>query len=168
MNICDQQLYLSLVSKLFVIIFLIFPIQSSAEWIKSEGSEYIDRKTTIDDSCKNARMKAKRNALSKASLERIQSNQIQICSENKLSSDCKLFESTFDYIVIGLAIIGFGLLLFNPSFVGDVFINIILVVVLITFVFRLFQLIKLRQFGLLFVVMIIGIILMAYFLYDKI
>ena len=77
-------------------------------------------------------------------------------------------KSTFDYIVIGLAIIGFGLLLFNPSFVGDVFINIILVVVLITFVFRLFQLIKLRQFGLLFVVMIIGIILMAYFLYDKI
>ena len=98
MNICGQQLYLSLVSKLFVIIFLVFPIQSSAEWIESEGSEYIDRKTTIDDACKNALMKAKRNALSKASLERIQSNQIQICSENKVSSDCKLFESTFDYI----------------------------------------------------------------------
>ena len=76
--------------------------------------------------------------------------------------------STFDYIVIGLAIIGFGLLLFNPTFVGDVFINIILVVVLITFIFRLFVLIKLRQFGLLFVVIIIGIVLMAYFLYDKI
>jgi len=98
MNICGQQLYLSLVSKLFVIIFLVFPIQSSAEWVKSEGSEYIDRKTTIDDACKNALMKAKRNALAKASLERIQSNQIQICSESKVSSDCKLFESTFDYI----------------------------------------------------------------------
>ena len=75
--------------------------------------------------------------------------------------------NTLDYVVIGLAIIGFGLLLFDPSFVGNVFINIILVVVLITFIFRLFQLIKLRQFGLLFVVLIIGLFLMAYFLYDK-
>ena len=98
MNICDLQLYLLLVSRLFLFIFLVIPIQSSAEWIQSEGSEYIDRRTTIDDACKNALMKAKRNALSKASLERIQSNQIQICSENKVSSDCKLFESTFDYI----------------------------------------------------------------------
>ena len=98
MNICDLQLYLLLVSRLFLFIFLVIPTQSSAEWIQSEGSEYIDRRTTIDDACKNALMKAKRNALSKASLERIQSNQIQICSENKVSSDCKLFESTFDYI----------------------------------------------------------------------
>ena len=98
MNICDLQLYLLLVSRLFLFIFLVMPIQSSAEWIQSQGSEYIDRRTTIDDACKNALMKAKRNALSKASLERIQSNQIQICSENKVSSDCKLFESTFDYI----------------------------------------------------------------------
>ena len=97
-NICDHRLYLSLVNKLLIFLIILFPTLSNAEWINSEGSEYIDRKTTIDEACKNALMKAKRNALSKANLERLQSNQIQICSENKVSSDCKLFESTFDYI----------------------------------------------------------------------
>ena len=97
-NICDHRLYLSLVNKLLIFLIILFPTFSNAEWINSEGSEYIDRKTTIDEACKNALMKAKRNALSKANLERLQSNQIQICSENKVSSDCKLFESTFDYI----------------------------------------------------------------------
>ena len=97
-NICDHRLYLSLVNKLLIFFIILFPTLSNAEWINSEGSEYIDRKTTIDEACKIALMKAKRNALSKANLERLQSNQIQICSENKVSSDCELFESTFDYI----------------------------------------------------------------------
>ena len=97
-NICDHRLYLLLVNKILIFLIILFPTFSNAEWINSEGSEYIDRKTTIDEACKNALMKAKRNALSKANLERLQSNQIQICSENKVSSDCQLFESTFDYI----------------------------------------------------------------------
>ena len=53
-NICDHLLYLSLVNKLLIFLIILFPTFSNAEWINSEGSEYIDRKTTIDEACKNA------------------------------------------------------------------------------------------------------------------
>ena len=95
---CARQLFLLLVSNLLIISIFIFPFNVSAEWINSEGIEYISKKSSEYDACKNALMKAKRNALSKASLEFIQSQKIQICSENKKSSDCNLFESIFDYI----------------------------------------------------------------------
>ena len=51
-NICDPRLYLSLVNKLLIFLIILFPTLSNAEWINSEGSEYIDRKTTIDEACK--------------------------------------------------------------------------------------------------------------------
>jgi hypothetical protein len=97
MSSCARPLFLLLVSNFFILLILLSH-QVSAEWINSEGIEYIDKKSSDYEACKNALMKAKRNALSKARLEFIQSQQIQICSENKKSSNCKLFESTFDYI----------------------------------------------------------------------
>ena len=95
-NTCALRLFLLWLSKFFIILF----ISSSCfgEWIKSSGTFFIDRKTSRSEACENALEQAKQNALKKIVGEKLDHNQLEICTDTQKTSRCTLYQNTFNYV----------------------------------------------------------------------
>ena len=95
-NTCVPRLCLLWVSKFF----FVFVISSSCygEWVKSSGSFFIDRQTSRSEACENALEQTKQNALKKILGEKLDHNQLEICTDNQETSRCTLYQNTFNYI----------------------------------------------------------------------
>ncbi len=95
-NLCGHQLFLWFASSLLIIIFLSTNVL--AKWVEAEGRYFIDRKTTREEACNIALEEAKQNALKKIVGEKLNSSQLEVCTDDDNKSRCTLYQNTFNYI----------------------------------------------------------------------
>ena len=71
--------------------------QSDEIWITAKGSHPYQTNISLDSCFTEALLDAKRNAMSKAGLERLSTNQLEICAETAESANCDLHQETLNY-----------------------------------------------------------------------
>jgi len=97
MSSCARLLFLLLVSS--TLLFLNFySTLSFAESVKGEGMSYWGENTSKKEACDLAEREAKNDALRKIGLERLNSNQIEVCIDSGDKANCELYQSTFNTI----------------------------------------------------------------------
>lgn len=74
----------------------------------------------------------------------------------------------FDYIVIGIALLGFFIAYFLPAFFEGTFLTLFLTIFVLFFLTRVVVLIAKKSFGLHTVVFGIGLLVLLYLLYSRI
>ena len=83
---------------LLKIVFFIIPQISFADWVyNAEGRFDLPKNISENESCYNAKIEAKKNAMMKAGLERGSFFTIDICLENENKSSCKLHQENQSY-----------------------------------------------------------------------
>ena len=70
---------------------------SDENWITAKGSHPYQTNISLDNCFTEALLDAKRNAMSKAGLERLSTNQLEICAETAESANCDLHQETLNY-----------------------------------------------------------------------
>ena len=70
---------------------------SDENWITAKGSHPYQTNISLDSCFTEALLDAKRNAMSKAGLERLSTNQLEICAETAESANCDLHQETLNY-----------------------------------------------------------------------
>ena len=95
-NLCGHQLFLWSVSK--IVFFSFLSSTCFGEWVKSSGTFFIDRNTSRAAACENALEKAKQNALKQILGEKLDHDQLEVCTDNNETARCTLYQNTFNYI----------------------------------------------------------------------
>jgi len=96
-SICDHLLYLLLANSALLFL-IIYPSIIQAKIVKGEGMSYWGENTSKKEACDLAEREAKNDALRKIGLERLNSNQIEVCIDSGDKANCELYQSTFNTI----------------------------------------------------------------------
>ena len=88
---------LSLVSRLLAFGCNLISLSAHAEWFNAEGRHSYSRSISEETCFSAAFLAAKKDAMSKAGLERLSSSQLEICSESAENTNCKLHQQTLSY-----------------------------------------------------------------------
>ena len=96
-SICDHLLYLLLANSTLLFL-IIYPSIIQAKIVKGEGMSYWGENTSKKEACDLAETEAKNDALRRIGLERLNSNQIEVCIDSGDKENCELYQSTFNTI----------------------------------------------------------------------
>ena len=88
---------LSLVNRFLVFVCALLSSPAGADWLKAEGRSPYSRSISEEACFSAAFLAAKKDAMSKAGLERLASSQLEICSDTVENTNCELHQQTLSY-----------------------------------------------------------------------
>lgn len=88
---------LSLVGRFLAFGSTLISLSAYAEWFNAEGRHPYSRSISEETCFSAAFLAAKKDAMSKAGLERLSSSQLEICSDTVENTNCELHQQTLSY-----------------------------------------------------------------------
>ena len=90
-------MYLLLASRFLIFVWVLISLPATAEWFNAEGRHSYSRSISLEKCFSEAFLAAKKNAMSKAKLEKMSSSLLEICSETTENTNCELHQQTLNY-----------------------------------------------------------------------